>query len=52
MKPRSRAGLGVKFKNDANGSYAPYLSGSALGATAPRTGEGFRQISVDINYWF
>jgi predicted porin len=40
------------FKNDANGGYAPYLTGSALGATSPRTGEGFRQLSVDINYWF
>lgn len=49
------AAIGVfftKFKNDANGSYSPYLTGSALGASAPRTGEGFRQVSVDINYWF
>jgi predicted porin len=42
----------TKFKNDANGGYAPYLTNSALGATAPRPGEGFRQLSVDLNYWF
>jgi hypothetical protein len=42
----------TKFKTDANGGYAPYLTNSALGATAPRPGEGFRQLSVDLNYWF
>lgn len=42
----------TKFKNDVNGGYAPYLTGSALGATAPRPGEGLRQLSVDLNYWF
>lgn len=42
----------TKFKNDANGAYAPYLTGTALGATGPRPGEGFRQLSIDLNYWF
>jgi len=42
----------TKFKNDANGGYAPYLTNSALGATSPRPGEGFRQLSLDLNYWF
>ncbi|MBA5637630.1 porin [Duganella sp. LX20W] len=47
--------IGVFFtqlKNDSNGSYSPFLSNSALGGSAPKTGEGFRQISLDINYWF
>lgn len=42
----------TQLKNDANGSYTPFLAGTALGATTPRTGEGYRQVSVDINYWF
>lgn len=40
------------FKNDANGGYAPYLTNTALGATSPKPGEGFRQLSLDLNYWF
>jgi len=42
----------TKLKNDTSGSYTPFLSGTSLGATAPKTGEGFRQISIDVNYWF
>jgi predicted porin len=42
----------TNFKNGANGSYTPYLTNTALGATSPRTGEGFRQFSLDLNYWF
>ncbi|MES2259999.1 MAG: porin [Pseudomonadota bacterium] len=42
----------TRFKNDSNGGYAPFLTGSALGATSPRPGEGFRQLSFDVNYWF
>jgi predicted porin len=42
----------TNFKNDANGAYTPYLTNTALGATSPRTGEGFRQFSLDLNYWF
>lgn len=42
----------TSFKNEANGGYSPYLTGTALGATAPRPGEGFRQLSLDLNYWF
>lgn len=47
--------LGVyytKFKNDTNGGYSPYLTNTALGGTGPRPGEGFRQVSLDLNYWF
>lgn len=42
----------TNFKNGANGGYSPYLTNTALGATAPRPGEGFRQLSLDLNYWF
>lgn len=42
----------TRLKNDANGSYTPFLAGTTFGATSPKTGEGYRQLSVDINYWF
>ena len=63
-----RAFLGLYYtnlKNDAKGIYAPFLSGSALGGSAPNygnatgpaglpvtTGEGYRQIALCLNYWF
>lgn len=40
------------ISNQANGNYVPFLSSTVLGGTAPGTGENFRQISFDINYWF
>jgi predicted porin len=63
-----RAFLGLYYtdlKNDAKGIYAPFLSGSALGGSAPNygnatgpagapvtTGEGYRQFALCLNYWF
>jgi predicted porin len=63
-----RAFVGLYYtslKNDAKGIYAPFLSGSALGGSAPNyanatgpagapaaTGEGFRQLALCLNYWF
>jgi predicted porin len=40
------------LSNQANGNYVPFLSSTTIGGTAPGTGENFRQISFDINYWF
>jgi hypothetical protein len=42
----------TSLKNGANGAYTPYLTNTALGGTGPRPGEGFRQLSLDLNYWF
>jgi hypothetical protein len=50
-----RVFLGAFFttlSNQANGSYAPFLSGTVLGGSAPMTGENWHQFSIDINYWF
>jgi predicted porin len=53
------------LKNDAKGIYAPFLSGSSFGPSAPNygnalgpasspvaTGEGIKQIALCMNYWF
>jgi len=51
-----RAFIGVfysKISNDANGHYSPFLSGTSLGPTGVAVaGEGFRQIGINMNYWF
>ena len=63
-----RAFVGLYYtdlKNSAKGIYAPFLSGSALGGSAPNygnatgpagapitTGEGYRQFALCLNYWF
>jgi predicted porin len=47
--------LGVfytRLKNDTNGTYSPFLSGTSLGGDAVLKGEGSQQLSLDINYWF
>jgi predicted porin len=40
------------LNNASNGNYQPFLSTTVLGGTGPSTGENFRQISLDINFWF
>jgi hypothetical protein len=40
------------LSNQTNGNYQPFLSSTVLGGTAPTTGENWRQISIDLNYWF
>jgi hypothetical protein len=42
----------TRIRNEANGTCAPFLAGTALGATGPRAGENFRQLSANINFWF
>lgn len=42
----------TQIRNEANGTYAPFLAGTSLGATGPRAGENFRQLSANINFWF
>ncbi|WP_024302006.1 porin [Pseudogulbenkiania sp. MAI-1] len=42
----------TKLKNDSNGTYVPYLSGTALGSSSPAKGEGWHQLSFNVNYWF
>ena len=51
-----RAFLGVYFtnlKNDTNGLYNPFLSGTNLGPSgAPGAGATWHQIGINMNYWF
>lgn len=42
----------TKLKNDSNGTYTPYLTGTSFGSSAPAKGEGWHQVSLDFNYWF
>jgi predicted porin len=51
-----RAFVGVfytKIQNDTHGYYSPFLAGySAFGGSQIATGESWRQIGVNLNYWF
>jgi predicted porin len=51
-----RAFVGLYYtllKNDANGHYTPFLAGYSLGPTANSVaGENWRQIGLNLNYWF
>ena len=51
-----RAFIGIawtKVDNDAHAYYSPFLAGySAFGNSTPVTGESWKQVSVNLNYWF
>lgn len=51
-----RAFVGVFFtaiKNEAKAHYTPFLAGSSLGGTTNSvTGENWRQVGINLNYWF
>ena len=51
-----RAFVGLYYtllKNDKNGHYTPFLAGYSLGGTVNSVaGENWRQIGVNLNYWF
>ncbi len=50
-----RAFIGVfytKIDNDKNANYGPFLAGTVFGGTTTATGESFRQVGVNLNYWF
>ncbi len=51
-----RAFIGVFYtaiKNEVNAHYTPFLSGSSLGGTTNSvTGENWRQVGFNLNYWF
>jgi predicted porin len=48
--------LGVYYtqlKNDTKGFYSPFLTSSSFGGDGvAKAGEGWRQISTDMNFWF
>jgi predicted porin len=50
-----RAFVGVyytKIDNDKNANYGPFLAGTVFGGTIPAQGESFRQVGINLNYWF
>jgi hypothetical protein len=50
-----RAFIGVAYstiKNQANGVYSPFLSGTTFGGTGTVKGETWSQIGINFNYWF
>jgi hypothetical protein len=50
-----RAFLGVwitKLDNAANGYYVPFLAGYSFGGSTVQKGESWRQVGVNLNYWF
>lgn len=51
-----RAFVGLYYtllKNGSNGHYTPFLAGYSLGPTANSVaGENWRQIGLNLNYWF
>jgi len=50
-----RAFLGVfytKIDNDKSANYGPFLAGTVFGGTIVGTGESFRQVGINLNYWF
>jgi predicted porin len=42
----------TRLTNDSNGRYTPFLTGTSFGGDAPAKGEGWNQLSFDVNYWF
>jgi hypothetical protein len=50
-----RAFIGVAYstiKNEANGVYSPFLSGTTFGGTGTVKGETWSQVGINFNYWF
>jgi hypothetical protein len=50
-----RAFIGVyftKLDNGKNGHYGPFLAGTTFGPSAIATGESWRQVGINLNYWF
>jgi len=50
-----RAFIGISYaaiKNDAKAHYVPFLSNTTLGPSANATGENWRNIGLNFNYWF
>lgn len=54
-----RTFVGVYYtylRNEANGHYTPFLAGTTFGPTTSNpfgtNGENFRQVGINLNYWF
>jgi predicted porin len=53
MTKRASVGLcGALLRNNSNTAYGPFLAGTNLGPSGVATGEYWRQISLDLMYWF
>ena len=42
----------TKLTNDTNGGYKGFLTDTSFGGTGNLRGEGFRQLSLNVNYYF